>query len=894
VNNDAYLPLVTLSEQALQAAQSGLLIAASDRLRRECRYAYDYQQMRSGRTAWPAPSISGFEALQRHAYEQATRTDPECEALLTAVEQHELFRRCAPQGLVHLTPLFEDAWQQLHNWQLDSAHAAFAESENTRVFATWARNVEGELARKNALTSVHLASRGYPEDVRSGPIHLLGFDVLNPAQQQWVGAAKANGSELTVDDGARQGLTSPPPGDERTGLAARFLSPIAELTAAICWARATLEAAPTAEPLPRIAIVVPDLLQQHATVNRLLHAHLEGSEHRQAVLYNLGGGLPLTQQPLVASALRFLSSIHNQLHYTELEQILVDPALPAINTTKHLPANCTEFVALQDVPADICSEPLRVILRSIQGWPNTTSLGTNGGSLRRTVREWWQAAASVLRTARWHTARNDSEGYQATNALLDVLISQAPDRDNLLSWADAFALLSSVAAQTLFAPAGQPAPLQVLGYLEAQELEFDHLWITGMSETAWPTPVATNPLLPVSVLTQAGVPRTTYASELRFAQHWLQRITRSPLEQRASFADDALAPETELTEPGNNAPLGISALLAHWQPAPTTDSQWHPTVGHWQDQTGANAPELMPTETAPEQLIGPAPQPPNLRRATRRLQDQAACPMRGWATHQLNLDDRIKPHTLPNPLERGNVLHEALDRLYKEVTSSASLQKLSDSEEKLLCMKIARLCVDKQMTRYTKPVRTLETERLVSQLRHFLTIERRRGEFQVHALEENSNASIGPYEIALRPDRIDDTPGGQLVVDYKSSAPTRSSVLDERLSAPQIPLYILLQLANGKAIDEISLNDPIVIAGAFAELKPEGAKYVGLRNENTDLGAKSIEGYHDWSGLLRRWRNQLTLLAEEVATGVADAKPTTSACSNCNLQPFCRYHLRND
>jgi len=131
-------------------------------------------------------------------------------------------------------------------------------------------------------------------------------------------------------------------------------------------------------------------------------------------------------------------------------------------------------------------------------------------------------------------------------------------------------------------------------------------------------------------------------------------------------------------------------------------------------------------------------------------------------------------------------------------------------------------------------------------------------------------------------------------VDYKSSAPARAKLLDERLSAPQIPLYILLQLANGKSVDELNLDDPVVIAGAFAQLKPEAAKYVGLRDEKTDIGAKGIEGYYDWSSLLKRWRDQLSALADEVATGVADAKPTTAACEHCNLRPFCRYHLRND
>lgn len=197
---DAYLPLVTLSAQALNAAESGILIAASDRLRRECRYAYDYGRMTAGETAWQAPAISGLDTLLRRDHERARSLDPECETLLSPVDQHALFRSCAPDGLVHLTPLFEDAWQQLHGWQLDIESNAFADSENTRVFAQWATAVETQLSNRNALTTAQLAARRYPHLAESGPVHLLGFDVLTRAQDNWIEFARAAGTTITIDD----------------------------------------------------------------------------------------------------------------------------------------------------------------------------------------------------------------------------------------------------------------------------------------------------------------------------------------------------------------------------------------------------------------------------------------------------------------------------------------------------------------------------------------------------------------------------------------------------------------------------------------------------------------------------------------------------------------------
>ena len=236
MRSDAYIPLVSLSERAMSAAKSGTLIAASDRLRRECRYAYDYARMSAGETAWQAPSISGFDTLLRRHHERAASADPNCPTLLSAVEQHALFRSCAPDGLVHLTPLFEDAWLQMHAWQLDINSSAFADSENTRVFAHWSASVTYELTKRNALTSAQLSARNYPEANNPGTLHLLGFDVLTRAQSNWIERTRAAGTIITSElPGAT--LNQLPDAATHAGQASRFTSATAELTAAISWAR---------------------------------------------------------------------------------------------------------------------------------------------------------------------------------------------------------------------------------------------------------------------------------------------------------------------------------------------------------------------------------------------------------------------------------------------------------------------------------------------------------------------------------------------------------------------------------------------------------------------------------------------------------------------------------
>jgi len=505
----------------------------------------------------------------------------------------------------------------------------------------------------------------------------------------------------------------------------------------------------------------------------------------------------------------------------------------------------------------------------------------------RTLQAWWSDAASVLRNARWHTARNDSEGYQATNALLELLITQAPQAEPVteVTWGDAYALLESVAGQTLFAPASLPAPIQVLGYLEANELTFDHLWISGMDAASWPSPVSNNPLLPASELARVSVPRSNYASELEFAQRWLVRATDHPDECRVSFVVEDLV-EDCASEPSL---FGISPLLAHWSQleAHTNPRPAHPLLEHWWDQDV----DL----TSRDDNHGLPLTPGRLNQATRRLENQATCPMRGWSLYTLDLETPIAPHSLPNALERGVLMHNALQRLFEEVTSSTQLQALDDTARAELCLRLAENQTEKELHRFAVAIRRLEIQRLASSLRTFLELESRRKEFSVAATEAAIQGQLGPWEIHLKIDRVDDVPDGQLVIDYKSTAPSSKRLLDERLTAPQIPMYVLFLLANGKPITELTFADPIVQAGAFAELKPDTARYTGLRSEQAEQGLPPrLDSKIPWQSVLTTWCSQLITLSQELEKGFALARPAKGACNNCQLHRLCRYHLNHD
>ena len=61
-------------------------------------------------------------------------------------------------------------------------------------------------------------------------------------------------------------------------------------------------------------------------------------------------------------------------------------------------------------------------------------------------------------------------------------------------------------------------PIQILGPLESAQLEFDHLWVLGLTDEAWPRIPRPNPLLPIELQRSRGLPRSSADWELGFAR----------------------------------------------------------------------------------------------------------------------------------------------------------------------------------------------------------------------------------------------------------------------------------------------------------------------------------------------------------------------------------------
>ena len=104
-------------------------------------------------------------------------------------------------------------------------------------------------------------------------------------------------------------------------------------------------------------------------------------------------------------------------------------------------------------------------------------------------------------------------------------------------------------------------PIQVVGVLESAQLEFDHLWVLGLSDDTWPRPARPNPLLPLELQRSRGVPRASAEWELAFAR----RAQAEWLRAAPTWSSATTLPRATRPSPARCSPVCLSQ---HWPSSP--------------------------------------------------------------------------------------------------------------------------------------------------------------------------------------------------------------------------------------------------------------------------------------------------------------------------------------
>jgi ATP-dependent helicase/nuclease subunit B len=283
----------------------------------------------------------------------------------------------------------------------------------------------------------------------------------------------------------------------------------------------------------------------------------------------------------------------------------------------------------------------------------------------------------------------------------------------------------------------------------------------------------------------------------------------------------------------------------------------------------------------------PWPAGPRLPGGTRALQLQSWCPFRATAELRLGAVSVAEPAPGLDRLERGLLLHRALELTWARLRDSRALRALAADERAIpeLAHAVSERALRERLARRARPLASAllrnESARLAQLICALLSAELQRGavaEFAVVQLEDEQERELAGQRLRVRMDRVDRLDDGRLVVlDYKSGAARPFQALERRPHQPQLLAYA--QLVGGE------------LAGVAAVyLNADEIGWRGAAADDTVLPGLGRAGAPPtpWPQLLAHWRGVIDALVRGFAAGEAAVDPLPGVCASCHLPALCR------
>ena len=844
----------------LAEAAEGVILCATQRLARHLRRKHDDSRRAAGCQTWSpllAVTLDGWlsqvteaavldgsvppEAMPRLALDAAQLQIFWEQAIAGDGEPAELFDR---EGLAALAA---EADELVEAW---SVVVDGAGSEETAAFRRWRQGVhkrcrERRWAGAAGLRAWRIASIERGAGRLPQRVTFAGFDRYSPQDAALARALAGRGVQI-----AR--LAMPLPHADAVARVVAVADAGAECRSVAAWAAECLRAKPSAH----LGIVVPQL----AALRPKLVAALDEALHAETLLvenaavprrYNVSLGIPLDDWPVVAAAMRLLrlAAQPRRIDQTDLASLLNGPfwSVPAEGDGRaRFDAAIREYLPPQTTLTDILRLARRLVRQGLSVAHLLTHLEAIAAASAR-VREapstWAVRLPELLAAFGWPGGRAlSSHEWQAANALRETVCGLASLDDLLgpMPLTEAVGYLGRLCRQRVFQPQteGRPA-IDVLGPLEAAGVEFDALWVMGMSDDVWPPPPRPNPLLPAGAQRRAAAPNASAEVQLAYARTIHGRLLASAPDVTFSW------PEHERDRTLRPSPLleGLSAGTPPDLP-PTTLEQ----------QVAAATIRCIDDHRAPPLSPGTL-----LAGGVGVLRAQALCPAWACFRYRLAATPLAEPVHGLSAAERGSLLHRTLE-LFWQGRDSTSLSALPSADRHLAAMTAAAAALAHFNGRREVPLSArfveLERARLAALLEEWLALELARPQpFTVVACEQSLEASLSGLRLNIRVDRVDELADGRrLIIDYKSSDPGVGAWLGDRLAEPQLPAYA-------------SLCQPAPAGIAFARVRAGDTAHVALCASADLLVRARIAD--DWPAQLHRWQEAVMALAAEVLDGEA-------------------------
>ncbi len=819
------------------------VITANRRLAKVLRDVFAEQQFSAGKVAWQSPAIHSWQDWLDSRLLEA----PDPASLPTRINEHHsqlLWERCLRKeigadtaGLAGLVRLSRNTWQRLADWRVSIREVArSATSSDQRLFAAAAGRYLGVLEREHWVDDAGLGALvegliGTGRVTSTGRVTFVGFDRDRPLVSSIMKALADNDCDIS---------SAPVPEIAGSVTLRCFESPDAEMRAAGGWARQQLEN----DANQTIAIIAGDLEQraQHKThlVREGLVPGWQYAPGSVAHAVNVSYGRKLVDYPAVSIALLLLRWLVRDLPAGDLGQLLRTPLIASASTGGR---SLLELRLRQLPDRNWSPAMLSAALRGREDDTDVADWLRVVASITKRRRELPKSASPAdwaiyvdefLKACQWPGEDTlSSFDFQLVNRWRELLndLARLDLVSPAMSYKAAIHRLELMAAGTVFQPESEGRAVQLMGPLEASGAEFDAIWISGLSAANWPPPGNPSPLVARSLQRQKGMPDAEPSDTLAYAQRMLVRL--------GSAADKVVCSYALTEDDAEQSASGLLLALGAKDEAAQPDPGWHAAT---LSKRGAAVvvEESVPKITPEERVSGGAG----------TIQRQMTDPIAAFIVGRLGVRN-LQAQAVGLPaLLRGNIIHDALHKLYIDAPSRGDICGWSGDDTR---GRIAA-ALDAAFARHERnsdivlmELLKLERERVDELLHNFVAIDLARGEFSIAAVEHEVTFAEAGVRLQLRVDRIDRLPDDSLVVlDYKTGAKKKFLQSDGQPREIQLIAYAC------------ALDDPIA-AVALVNIDSREVSFDGAGRGYTDEA-----GWHD---SLADWQRQVRTACRDLSLG---------------------------
>lgn len=868
------------------------VLTVNTRLSRYLRASFDSEMQVNGAAAWPIPVVmplfSWIESLWNESWpDRPVLSGTRAQALWERVVSSDRFLSKEIVMNSGVAKTAYDAYTMIREYRITLPDDIYL-TEEAKALKRWAEVYEKEVDRLGFVEQASLSDK-VTELIRNRSISVpdmvvfAGFDEISPQMASLIKGIEGNGGRVEFWPEHNSQLST------LNSIRVReYTDEVEEVIQASRWARKTLRSG------MRIGFIVPDLERYKKIIRREFTSEL----NPEAVfpwrdtkdVFNISLGAPLSEEPLVKTALEILCIGEEAVDINEISAVLLSP---------YFAGSEEEYLSLARLDATLKKEGRLIVSlagvgRAIDRNKNISLSGFRkrldnwlkalGESRKRELPSRWSEKISTLLkniefpSKRFTLYSSEYQVLKGWNGLLEGLAS-VDDILGQINRSEAVSYLTKMAGETIHQPESMECPIQVMGLLESSGLCFDHIWILGAHSDTFPAQPSPSPFIPLFVQKRHNLPHSTPERELEFSKRLLNRVFNSAHSFEVSFpkvVDKKEVTVSPLFGPLENPPLKKGDAGGFISESSRIKDAVHSGM----------AIEDMPTD---------ADIPPDreelgmIRGGTSIIKDQSWCPFRAFAIHRLDASGIDSPTLGLSLQNRGSIVHAALKAFWDRVGGSAGLKTIIANNE---LDRYIRESVREAFKRYypieplSERYLELEQERVLGVLREWIEgVDSERGDFTVEKTEYKTDIAIEGLTIKARLDRIDRVNDGKkIIIDYKTGECSKSDWLTERPKEPQLLVYNLVD-----SFDAIS----------FAKVKPGECGFIGISKVDDILPKvvslekdvklrEKLQGINTWDELTESWKGVVNSLARQFMEGKNAADPIERACDYCDLKGLCR------